>query len=169
VTLKRQGSFVLGRGVPRVQLREIIERIRAFAPRISSGTVSGARFAPEASAWPTECFANAERKAQQAGGSALHCWMFHYREVAAMPGPGYLIAVNHAVWCAPDKKLVDVTPFHSDPKHHPIVLNRNAVLYLTDSNATPLTNGGGILTASYRGGAIAMRRQDRRTERGTSF
>jgi hypothetical protein len=34
-----------------------------------------------------------------------------------LPGRGYLIAVNHAVWHAPDKKLTDVTPFDSDPKH----------------------------------------------------
>ena len=67
-------------------------------------------------------------------------WMFQYREVTALPGPGYLIAVNHAVWRAPDKKLIDVTPFHSDPKHNPIVVNGDAVLFLIDSNATPLTN-----------------------------
>jgi hypothetical protein len=124
-----------------VQFKEIIERIRAFAPRISNGTLSGAVSAPEASASPTECFANVERKVQQASGSALYGWMFHYREVAATPGPGYLIAVNHAVWCAPDKKLVDVTPFHSDPKHHPIVVHEKAVLFLIDSNAAPLTDG----------------------------
>jgi hypothetical protein len=64
--------------------------------------------------------------------------MFHLREAAALPGRGYLIAVNHAVWHAPDKKLIDVTPFHSDPKYHPIVVNRDAVLFLIDGSAMPL-------------------------------
>lgn len=95
---------------------------------------------PDASASPTQCFSNAQRKAQQAGGGVLYGWMFNYREVEALPGPGYLIGVNHAVWHAPDNKLIDVTPFHSDPKHHPIVVNGSAVLFLIDSTATPLRN-----------------------------
>jgi hypothetical protein len=66
--------------------------------------------------------------------------MFHCREVVALPSPVYLIAVNHAVWHASDMGLSDVTPFHSDPKHHPIVVNGDVVLFLVDSNATPLRN-----------------------------
>lgn len=124
-----------------VKLKEIVDRIGAIAPTISSGPLSGALHAPEISAQPTECFANAQRKAQEAGGGVLYGWMFQYRVVAVMTSPGYLIAVNHAVWHAPDKKLVDATPFHSDPKHRPIVVNGNAVLFLIDNSAVPLTSG----------------------------
>jgi hypothetical protein len=120
---------------------ELFACIKAFAPRISSEPLSGAAHAPDASAQPTQCFANAQRKAQTDGGQVLCGWMFNYREVASLPGPGYVIAVNHAVWLAPDKRLIDVTPFHGDPKHHPIVVNGNAVLFLVDTSASPLSSG----------------------------
>lgn len=124
-----------------VTLTEIAKRIQAFAPSISSEQLCGALPAPEASAQPTQCFANVQRKALKDGGQVLCGWMFNYREVVSIPGPGYVIAVNHAVWCAPDTRLVDVTPFHADPKHHPIVVNGNAVLFLVDNSAAPLVNG----------------------------
>jgi hypothetical protein len=126
---------------PMVSLKEIFCRVQAVAPRVSREPLVGARYAPEASALPTQCFSNAERKAQQAGGEVLYGWMFHFRQVLALPGRYYLVAVNHTVWCAPDKTLIDVTPFHSDPKHNPIVVNGDAVLFLVDSDATPLKNG----------------------------
>jgi hypothetical protein len=122
------------------KLKKVIERIQTIAPKISGEPLAGAHYAPEASASPTQCFSNAQRKAQQAGGRVLYGWMFQYREVAALPGRGYLLVVHHGVWHAPDKKLIDVTPFHSDPKHHPIVVNGDAVLFLIDSSATPLRN-----------------------------
>lgn len=120
---------------------EIFDHIKAIASRISSQPLSGACHAPEASARPTQCFANAQRKAQKDGGEVLFGWMFNYREVVSIPGPGYVIAVNHAVWLAPDKRLVDVTPFHADAKHRPIVVNGNVVLFLADSRAPPLVSG----------------------------
>ncbi len=133
-----------------VKLKEIVDRIGTIAPTISSGPLSGALHAPEISASPTECFSNAQRKAQRAGGGVLYGWMFHYRVVAVMTTPGYLIAVNHAVWHAPDKRLIDTTPFHSDPKHRPIVVNGNAVLFLIDNSAPPLTSGqGGLALPSW--------------------
>jgi hypothetical protein len=122
------------------KLKEAVDRIQAIASRISSEPLAGARHAPEPSASPTQCFSNAQRKAQQAGGGVLFGWMFQARELAALPGRACLLAVNHAVWHAPDKKLIDVTPFHSDPQHHPIVVNGDAVLFLIDSSATPLRN-----------------------------
>ena len=81
-------------------LKELFDRIKTIAPIISSEPLAGARHAPEASASPTQCFSNAGFKAQQDGGSVLYDWMFHYREVAALPGSGYLISVYHAVWHA---------------------------------------------------------------------
>jgi hypothetical protein len=140
-SLFQLGNLCQDRGNAVVTLTEIAKRIQAFAPSISSEQLSGALPAPEAYAQPTQCFANVQRKVQQDGGQGLCGWMFNYREVASIPGPGYVIAVNHAVWLAPDKRLVDVTPFHADPKHHPIVVNGNAVLFLADTSAAPFVSG----------------------------
>jgi hypothetical protein len=120
------------------KLREVVARIQLIAPGISSGPLAGARYSPEAAASPTQCFSNAQGKAQESGGGVLYGWMFHHREATALPGQGYVLAVNHAVWHAPDKKLIDVTPFHDNPHHHPIVVNGDAVLFLIDSTAEPL-------------------------------
>lgn len=97
------------------KLKEIVARIQLIAPKISGEPLAGARYSPEASASATQCFSNAQRKAQQSGGGVLYGWMFQYREPTALPGQGYVLAVNHAVWHAPDKKLIDVTPFHDNP------------------------------------------------------
>jgi len=122
------------------KLKEVVARIQLIAPTISGEPLAGARYSPEASASPTQCFSNAQRKAKQSGGGVLYGWMFQYREATALPGQGYVLAVNHAVWHAPDKKLIDVTPFHDNPHHHPIVVNADAVLFLIGSTATPLRN-----------------------------
>jgi hypothetical protein len=119
-------------------LRAVVDRIQVIAPKISTEPLSGARYSPEPAASPTQCFSNAQRKAQQSGGGALYGWMFHYREATALPGQGYILAVNHAVWHALDKTLIDVTPFHENPHHRPIVVNGDAVLFLIDGNAAPL-------------------------------
>jgi hypothetical protein len=66
--------------------------------------------------------------------------MFHYRVVEDIPGPGYLIAVHHAVWHSPPGQLVDVTPLHDDPKHQPISPGGD-VLFLVDRNAQPIAAG----------------------------
>ena len=58
----------------------------------------------------------------------------------AIPGPGYLIAIHHAVWRAPNGHLFDVTPFHPDPRHHPIAV-RGGTLFLLDDLARPVTSG----------------------------
>ena len=121
-----------------VTLMDVFNRIQAIAPQISRDPLSGARHAPESWATTTQCFANAERKAIEAGGTMLPGWFFHFRDVATLPGRSYIIAVHHAVWLAPDKKLIDVTPFHSDPKHRPLVVNGDAVLFLVDQDAVPL-------------------------------
>ena len=121
-----------------IELTEILCRIQTIAPFISSDPLSGARHLPKSSAAPTECFSNASRKARQNGGSELYGWMFHVRGLATSRGRHYLIAVNHAVWHAPDKSLIDVTPFHSDPKHRPIVVNGDVVVFLVDRRSAPL-------------------------------
>jgi hypothetical protein len=98
-----------------VRFEEIFCRIQDIARTISNDPVVGARHAPEPWAIPNQCFPNAQRKAQQAGGDVLYGWMFDFREVLVLPGRHYVIAVNHAVWHAPNKTMIDVTPF--DPKH----------------------------------------------------
>ena len=97
-----------------------------------------ARYLPEVWGQPTRCFENVWRKVQQDGGWVRFGWIFHHRVVANIPGPGYLIAVHHAVWHAPEGHLIDVTPFYSEPKHHPISPGRD-VLFLGDDSATPVT------------------------------
>lgn len=67
--------------------KEIVNRINAIAPKVSREPLARALYAPEPAASPNECFSNAQRKAQQDGGSVLYGWMFHYREVTALPGP----------------------------------------------------------------------------------
>ena len=66
--------------------------------------------------------------------------MFQHKLVQAIPGPGYLIAIHHAVWRAPDGYLYDVTPLHPDPKHHPIALH-GGTLFLVDDRAEPVRRG----------------------------
>ena len=114
--------------------------IRAFASTISRQPLGLAAHRPEAWGQPTRCFENAMRKAELSGGAARFGWMFHYRLVAKIPGPGYLIASHHAVWHAPDGHLVDVTPFHDDPKHHPLTPG-DGILFLVDDAARPVVSG----------------------------
>ena len=78
------------------------------------------------------------RKIQRDGGHCKFGWMFNHRFVVEIPGPGYLIAVHHAVWHAPNGCMVDVTPFHHDPKHRPLAPGGD-VLFLVDDCAEPVT------------------------------
>jgi hypothetical protein len=112
--------------------------LETFAGTISRGPLGLARYRPEKWGEPTRCFENAARKVQEADGQVQFGWMFHHRYVADIPGSDYLIAVHHAVWHAPDGDLIDVTPFHSDSKHHPISLGGD-VLFLVDGKAVPVT------------------------------
>ena len=113
-------------------------RIEEFTATISKQPLGLAYYLPEDWGQPTRCFENVWSKVQQDGGRARFGWIFHYRVVANIPGLGYLIAVHHAVWHAPEGYLIDVTPFHSEPKHHPIVSGRD-VLFLVDDTAIPIT------------------------------
>jgi hypothetical protein len=116
---------------------ELTKHIEAFALGITSQPLRHARHCPEVWGQRTNCFENVRRKVEQDGGGALSGWMFHYRRVLAIPGPGYLIAVNHAVWRASDGQLIDVTPFHADPTHHPVGPARGVIFFLTDAAAMP--------------------------------
>jgi hypothetical protein len=129
-------------------LKEIVQRILAIAPTISSGQLARARHAPEQSAKWNECFSNADCKVQQNGGSVVYGWTFQARALPPLPD-GWLIAVNHAVWLAPRNELIDVTPFHPDPNEHPIVFD-GAVVFLVDGSAKPLrTDKDGVPLPSW--------------------
>jgi hypothetical protein len=119
---------------------DVRPHLEAFARTISREPLGLALHRPQAWATPTRCFENAVRQAKQKGGPALFGWMFHYRVVEDIPGPGYLIAVHHAVWHSPTGQLVDVTPLHDDPKHQPISLGGD-VLFLVDTSAHPIAVG----------------------------
>jgi hypothetical protein len=112
--------------------------IKEFAATISNQPLGLARYCSEVWGQPTKCFENVKRKMQQDGGRARFGWMFHYRVVADIPGPGYLIAVHHAVWHAPNGHLIDITPFHPEPRHHPLSPGGD-VLFLVDDRVTPVT------------------------------
>jgi hypothetical protein len=111
--------------------------IQRFARSISGQPIGLAKYAPEPWGNIRLCFENASRKATESGGQARFGWMFQHKLVAAVPGPGYLIAIHHAVWQAPTGYLYDVTPLHTDPKHHPLAIGRDT-LFLVDDLALPV-------------------------------
>jgi hypothetical protein len=117
-------------------MSEVSKHIETFAGTISRQPLRLARYCPEPAAQPTNCFENVRLKVEQANGRMQFGWMFNYREVVEIPGPGYLIAIHHAVWSAPDGTLIDVTPFHPDRPHHPLGPERGVVFFLVDDTAT---------------------------------
>jgi hypothetical protein len=114
--------------------------IKLLASKISNQPLGLAVHRPEAWAFPTRCFENVLSKVDQAEGRAQFGWMFHYRIVAEAPSLGYIIAVHHAVWHAPSGHLIDVTPFHDNPKHYPVTA-KGDVLFLVDDGAQPVVIG----------------------------
>jgi hypothetical protein len=133
----RKAGYCKGRAMM-LRKPELIRHIETFALSITGQPLRLARHRPEAWGQLRTCFDNVRRKVEGAGGSALFGWMFLYRRVVELSGPGYLIAVNHAVWRAPDGELIDVTPFHADPNHHPVGPSRDVVFFLTDAAAAPV-------------------------------
>lgn len=111
--------------------------IYVFARTISSQPMGLAYHRPEKWADAFHCFANVIKKVQQDGGNASFGWTFSCRIMSDAHELGYLIATHHAVWHAPDGRLVDVTPFHIDVKHHPYAPTGD-VLFLVDDKAKPV-------------------------------
>ncbi len=117
--------------------------IGRFARTISGQPLGLAKYAPESWADIRLCFENARRKVDQDGGQARFGWMFQHKLVEAIAGPGYLIAIHHAVWRAPNGYLFDVTPLHPDPINHPLSPGGDT-LFLIDDLAQPVRTGGMI-------------------------
>jgi hypothetical protein len=116
----------------------LINKIQEFAVEIGSTSLCQAFHQPEKKARPSCCFQNVWDKVDRDDGNILYGWTFNSR-INAEYGE-YLIATHHAVWRAPDNKLIDVTPFTDEPKHHPIA-SGNYILFLVDELAHPVGNG----------------------------
>lgn len=72
------------------------------------------------------------------GGRERYGWTFHSR---IKEGIGeYLFVTHHSVWNRPDGVLFDVTPFHDDTRHHPLMID-GSVLFLVDDKAEPIAKG----------------------------
>lgn len=113
--------------------QELIQKIQESAHKISSGPLFQAHHQPEAEARPSSCFHNVWAKVDKDGGTILFGWTFKHR-VNRDYGE-YLVASHHAVWCAPDNTLIDVTPFTNN--HHPYISGNN-VIFLVDKSAHPV-------------------------------
>ncbi|MEO6878437.1 MAG: hypothetical protein ABI205_08150 [Gemmatimonadaceae bacterium] len=90
--------------------REDIQRI---ARRVSSETPGLAHHRPESWAEARWCIHNVRKKVELDGGRARYGWTFNPRRGAAGP---YITLAFHAVWNAPDGRLIDVTPLDPDER-----------------------------------------------------
>lgn len=117
--------------------KDFIEGIQKIAPEISPDPLCQAYYQPEATARPSCCFYNVWEKIDKDGGDICFGWTFSIR--ANPQYGGYIAATHHAVWHAPDKKLIDVTPFPEKLELHPYNWN-NYVLFLIDRDAEPFNN-----------------------------
>jgi hypothetical protein len=124
------------------------EALKVFAVTISSQPMGLAYHRPEPWAGVLRCFANAAEKVRrERRGKVCYGWTFHDR---IAEGKGiYLFATHHAVWRAPEGWLVDVTPFHEDPNHHPHGWD-GSVLFLMDDAALPVVIDGEMTALPLR-------------------
>jgi hypothetical protein len=124
-----------------------MNEIEAIATKIGSGPLGLVYHQPEAWARPTCCFDNAWKKVELSGGRTRYGWTFHSR---IKDGVGeYIFVTHHAVWNPPDGRLIDVTPFHQDPRHHPLLID-GSVLFLVDDKAEPVVKGAVIAPLPLR-------------------
>lgn len=119
--------------------RLVIECIQAIAPTVSTGNIWRARQEPESWAEPRRCFENVWRKIELDGGRAAYGWTFLHRYTEHVPGSGYLLLTHHAVWHAPNKKLIDVSPYPVD-RDRPLG-PEGTTMFLADEMATPIVRG----------------------------
>lgn len=121
---------------------DILNGLLSFSSAISEDPMIAAFYRPEPWAEVSHCFENAFRKATEIGGKICVGWTFFQRFAQSLPHkPAYLVATHHAVCHAPDKTLVDVTPFNSDPNHHPLQSDLGHVIFKVDHKAEPYTEG----------------------------
>jgi hypothetical protein len=121
------------------QIASVKAQIGLIARSMSSEPLGLAYHLPEEWAEPSRCFENVMRKVRQDGGRMRFGWTFHHCFVQSMPDQGYLFLTHHAVWNAPDGRLVNVTPY-PDQKHYPLPKPGADILFLVDGTALPVTN-----------------------------
>ncbi len=129
--------------------RLVKARIDALAPTISSQPFGFAYHRPENWADASRCFENVSRKVTQEGGRVQFGRTFHLRFPEDIPEAAYLFLTHHAVWHAPDGRLVNVTPY-PDPKHHPLPGPGSDILFLADDSAQPVRSGNVIAPLPLR-------------------
>lgn len=136
---------------------ELLRAVEAFAAEIcADGLLGWVRHQPAPNARLNECFSNASIVASQHGGRVRYGWTFRYH--SAKDIGEYLTAIHHAVWHNPaDCSLVDVTPFHKNPRHQPILSSSSqytSVYFLFDDNSQPVETAKGDLSLPVRFYAI---------------
>ncbi|WP_461074416.1 hypothetical protein [Spirosoma flavus] len=119
-------------------LKEMIPHLRAFAKQIK-GILSSVQYVqhiPDATALINACYQNVDDKVAREGGYAQYGWHFSHKFAPGISEVGYLVATNHAVWCSPQGKLIDVTPFHPNPRLRPLNVD-GKIFFLADNKAAP--------------------------------
>jgi len=116
----------------------LFNAIESFAKSISKETFGLVYYRPVKESIATNCITNVIHYVETYGGSVIYGWYFGHRESAQFGN--YLIATHHAVWRAPDGILIDITPFHEEPKHQPLI-NQGSVIFQVDTNAKPIKQG----------------------------
>lgn len=97
---------------------------------------------PEPWAVERRCLENSIQKALSDGGAPRWGWTFH--AVQTRFGP-YAWVNYHAIWMALDGRRVDVTPFVSEKKNQPAMID-GRVVFLSDMSSDPRI-GPGVLGA----------------------
>jgi hypothetical protein len=121
--------------------QELIKKIRELAPQISSGPLLEAPHQPEDGAKHLRCILNVQDKVVKDQGYILFGWTFtrHFDSIIGFePDYGeYLVVTHHAVWCAPDRNVIDVTPYK--PSDKPLTSNNcKNIIFLVDLSARPV-------------------------------
>lgn len=115
---------------------ELNRAIKQFASQISDQPLGLLIYRPDQYALPTNCISNAMNVQKSRGGDIRYGWYFSHR-ISEQHGD-YLIATNHAVWHEPESlRLIDVTPYHDEEKHRPILGNDVDPIFLVDDQAQP--------------------------------
>lgn len=127
---------------------EVHASIKQFASTISQQPLGLAHYRPHSDAIPTNCIANVHSFVEMHGGQVRYGWYFLFRH--SLDNGHYLIATHHVVWHNPfDHTLVDVTPFHTEEKHRPIIQDGDP-LFLVDDKAQPFKTGNLVIPLPLR-------------------
>lgn len=116
----------------------LFNAIETFSKSISKEPFGLVYYRPDKESIVTDCISNVSNFVKRYGGSVIYGWYFGHR-VSEKYGD-YLIATYHAVWRAPNGKLIDITPFHENLKHQPLT-SQGSVLFQVDTKAQPIKHG----------------------------